>query len=57
MEHAGHLGHHKKTKPTNHGLEEGEEMQTKSIDNLFNRIIAEKFPNLKKERATQLQEA
>jgi hypothetical protein len=31
---------------------EGEEMQTKSIDNLFNRIIAENFPNLKKERVT-----
>jgi hypothetical protein len=31
------------------GVEEGKEIQTKGIDNLFNRIIAEKFPNLKKE--------
>jgi hypothetical protein len=30
-------------------VEEGEEIQTKGIDNLFKRIIAENFPNLKKE--------
>jgi hypothetical protein len=35
---------------------EGEEIQTKGIDNIFNRIIAEKFPNLKKEIVTQMQE-
>jgi hypothetical protein len=38
------------------GVEEGEEIQTKGIDNLFNRIIAENFPNLEKERVTQMQE-
>jgi hypothetical protein len=38
------------------GIEEGEEIQSKGIDNLFNRMIAEKFPNLKKERVTQVQE-
>jgi hypothetical protein len=27
------------------GVEEGEETQTKGTDNLFNRIIAEKFSN------------
>jgi hypothetical protein len=31
-------------------IEEGEEVQTKGIDNLLNRIIAENFPNRKKER-------
>jgi hypothetical protein len=31
------------------GVEEEEEIQTKGNDNLFNRIIAENFPNLKKE--------
>jgi hypothetical protein len=31
------------------GIEEEEEIQTKVNDNLFNRIIAENFPNLKKE--------
>jgi hypothetical protein len=36
---------------------EGEEIQTKGINNLFNRIIAEKFPNLEKERIIQVQEA
>jgi hypothetical protein len=39
------------------GVEEGEEINSKGTDNLFNRIIAEKFPNLKKERVTQVQEA
>jgi hypothetical protein len=38
-------------------VEEGEEIQTKGIDNLLNRIIAKNFPNLKKERVTQVQEA
>jgi hypothetical protein len=57
MEHARYLEHHEKIKPTNDGLEEGEEIQTKGIDNLFNRIIAELFHNLEKERVTQVQEA
>jgi hypothetical protein len=39
------------------GVEKGKEIQTKGIGNLFNRIIAEKFPNFKKERITQVQEA
>jgi hypothetical protein len=30
-------------------VEEGEEIQTKGTDNLFNRITAENFPNLEKE--------
>jgi hypothetical protein len=32
----------------NMGTEEGEEVQVKVICNIFNKIIAEKFPNLKK---------
>jgi hypothetical protein len=35
------------------GVEEGEEIQTKDIDNLFNRI-AENFPNVEKGRVTQV---
>jgi hypothetical protein len=35
---------------------EGEEIQTKGIDKLFNRIIAENFPNLQKERIIEVQE-
>jgi hypothetical protein len=31
------------------GVKEGEKTQTKGIDHLFNRIIAENFPNLEKE--------
>jgi hypothetical protein len=49
MEYGRHLGHHEKTKRTNHGVDEGEEMQNNSFDNLVNRIIPECFPNLKKE--------
>jgi hypothetical protein len=39
------------------GIEEGEEMQAKGIHNMFNKIIAEKSPNLEKELPIQLQEA
>jgi hypothetical protein len=39
------------------GVEEGEEIQATNLDNLFNRIIAENFPNLEKKRVTQVQEA
>jgi hypothetical protein len=38
------------------GIEEGEETQTKGIDNLFNKIIAENFCNLEKGRDIQVQE-
>jgi hypothetical protein len=30
------------------GIEEGEEIQPKGIGNLFNKIIAENFPNLER---------
>jgi hypothetical protein len=33
-------------------VEKGEQIQTKGIDNLFHRIIAENLPNLEKERVT-----
>jgi hypothetical protein len=31
------------------GLKEGEEVQIKGLHNIFNKIIAENFPNLEKE--------
>jgi hypothetical protein len=31
------------------GIEEGEEVQAKGICNIFNKVVAENFPNLKKE--------
>jgi hypothetical protein len=57
MEHARYLGHHEKNKFMNHGCRRKEEIQTKGIVNLFSRIIIENFPNLEKERVTQVQEA
>jgi hypothetical protein len=39
------------------GLKEGEELQVKGIGNIFNKIIAENFPNLYKEMPIQVQEA
>jgi hypothetical protein len=36
------------------GIKEGEETQNKGINDLFNRKIAENFPNLKKERVFQV---
>jgi hypothetical protein len=38
------------------GNEEGEEEQVKGICNIFNKIIAENFPNPKKELSIQVQE-
>ena len=39
------------------GIEEGTEIQTKGMDNLFNEIISENFQNLKNEMENQIQEA
>jgi phosphatidate phosphatase PAH1 len=39
------------------GIEEGEEVQTKGIHNIFNKIITENFPNLEKVMPIQVQEA
>jgi chromosome segregation ATPase len=39
------------------GIEEGEEVKAKGISNMFNKIITENFPNLKKTMPTQVQEA
>jgi hypothetical protein len=38
------------------GIKE-EEVQVKCIHNMFNKIIAENFPNFEKEMPTQVQEA
>jgi hypothetical protein len=38
------------------GIKEGEEIQAKGINNILNRITAENFFNLEKERVTQVQE-
>jgi hypothetical protein len=38
------------------GIEEREEVQTKGIHNIFNKIITENFPNLEKDLPTQVQE-
>jgi hypothetical protein len=39
------------------GIEEGEEVQTKGIHNIFNKIITENFPNLEKTMSIQVEEA
>ncbi|KAL6085855.1 hypothetical protein STEG23_033186 [Scotinomys teguina] len=39
------------------GIEEGEEYQLKGTENIFNKIIEENFPNLKKEPPIKIQEA
>jgi hypothetical protein len=39
------------------GIKEREEVQPKGIHNIFNQIITENFPNLKKELPIQVQEA
>jgi hypothetical protein len=39
------------------GIEESEDSQLKGAVNIFNKIIQENFPNLKKEMPTNIQEA
>jgi hypothetical protein len=39
------------------GIEEGEEVQSKGIHNIFNKILTENFPNLEKTMSIQVQEA
>ncbi|KAL6073377.1 hypothetical protein STEG23_013708 [Scotinomys teguina] len=39
------------------GIQEGEEYQLKGTENIFNKIIEENFPNLKKEPLMKIQEA
>jgi hypothetical protein len=39
------------------GIEEGEEVQAKGIQNMLNKIITENFPNLEKMMPIQVQEA
>jgi DNA-binding protein H-NS len=39
------------------GIEEGEEVQAKGMCNIFNKIIAENFPNLENSMPIQMQEA
>jgi archaeosine-15-forming tRNA-guanine transglycosylase len=39
------------------GIEEGEEVQTKGIHNIFNKVITENSPNLEKVRPFLVQEA
>jgi hypothetical protein len=61
MEHKRYLGHHQKTKSTNHIfsiiIEEEKERQTKVIDNLFNKMIPENFSKFEKERYIKVPEA
>ena len=38
-------------------IEEGEEYQLRGTGNIFNKIIEENFPNLKKEMTTSIKEA
>jgi hypothetical protein len=39
------------------GIEEGEEVQAKGMQNIFNKIITENFPNLEKDIPIRMQEA
>jgi hypothetical protein len=38
-------------------IKEGEEVQAKGIHNIFNKVMAENFTNLRKELSIQLQDA
>jgi hypothetical protein len=43
--------------PTDNGIDESEDSQLKRPVNIFNKVIEENFPNLKKEMPMKIQEA
>jgi hypothetical protein len=53
--HPGNPGHNEKTKQII-GIDENEDFQLKGPANIFNKIIEENFPNLKKEIPINVQE-
>jgi hypothetical protein len=55
--HPGNPGHSEKTKPKITGTVEKEDFQLKVLVNVFNKILEEYFPNLKKEMPINIQEA
>jgi hypothetical protein len=55
--HPGNSGHNKKTKPKDNRYRRGEDSKLKGPVNIFNKIIEEKFLNLKKKMAIYIQEA
>jgi hypothetical protein len=55
--HPGNPGHNEKTKPTIIGVDENEDFKIKGPANIFNKIIEENVPTLKKEMPMNIQEA
>jgi len=55
--HPENPGHNEKTKLGKIGIDENGEFQLKGPANIFNKIIEEYFPNLKKEMPMNIQEA
>jgi hypothetical protein len=45
MEYERPLGHHQRTKLTNHEYRKGEEVQAKGLDNILNKITTGNFSN------------
>ena len=57
-EHPGNPGHNEKTKRKDYiGIDESEDLQLKGPANIFNKIMKENFPNLKREMPVNIQEA
>jgi hypothetical protein len=50
-------GHNKKIEPRKIGVEESEDAQINDLANIFNKIIEETMPNLKKEMPINTEEA
>jgi hypothetical protein len=55
--HPGNPRHHEMTNLRIIGVDENEDFQIKGPANIFNKIIEENFPNLKKEMPKNIQEA
>ena len=55
--HPGNPGHKRRLNLRIIGIDEKEDFQIKGLVNIFNKIIGENFPNLKKEMTMNIQEA
>jgi hypothetical protein len=55
--HPGNPGHKEKTKPTDNRVDDNEDFQLEGQANIFNKIIQENLPNLRKEMPMNIQEA
>jgi hypothetical protein len=57
LKHPGNPGHNEKMKPKENRYKRAKDSHLKGLVNIFNKIVEENFPNLKKEMTINIKEA